>query len=144
VLAAGLGDHVVVDSAGTGAWHVGHGMDPRARAVLDAAGYPHEHVARRIEPDWLRGETPADLLVAMDTANFADLAAMCRTAGASAPRLRMMRSFDPRLVDLVEPDPRLDVPDPYYGGPAGFGLVLDLIEKAADGLVGGLLGMLRG
>ena len=32
-----------------------------------------------------------------------------------------------------------EVPDPYYGGPAGFERVLDLIEDAADGLVRELL-----
>jgi protein-tyrosine phosphatase len=132
--AAGLGDRVRVDSAGTGDWHLGHPADPRALATLDAAGYPHAHVARQIRPHWLDG---IDLLLAMDEANYADLRRM--KGGADEPDLRMMRSFDPDLAHLPEPHPQLDVPDPYYGGPEGFVEVLHMIEKAADGIVDGLL-----
>jgi protein-tyrosine phosphatase len=56
-----------------------------------------------------------------------------------SPELRMMRSFDPALAHLPEPDPGLSVPDPYYGGPEGFDEVLRMIEQAADGIVDGLL-----
>jgi protein-tyrosine phosphatase len=132
---AGLADRVHVDSAGTGDWHLGHPADPRALATLDAHGYPHDHVARQIGPQWMDG---IDLLLAMDEANYADLQRM--TAGAAAPpELRMMRSFDPALAHLPEPHPDLAVPDPYYGGPEGFDEVLLMIEQAADGIVDGLL-----
>jgi protein-tyrosine phosphatase len=133
--AAGLGDRVVVDSAGTGDWHLGHPADPRALAALDAAGYPHDHVARQIAPHWM---DDIDLLLAMDEANYADLQRMVARSGAD-PELRMMRSFDPELAHLPEPHPELAVPDPYYGGPEGFTEVLHMIEKAADGIVDGLL-----
>jgi protein-tyrosine phosphatase len=131
---AGLGDRVQVDSAGTGDWHLGHPADPRALSTLDAHGYPHDHVARQIAPHWMDG---IDLLLAMDEANYADLQAML--AGADTPELRMMRSFDPALAHLPEPHPELSVPDPYYGGPEEFDEVLRMIEKAADGIVDGLL-----
>lgn len=137
---AGLADEVVVDSAGTGGWHVGHDMDPRSRTVLDVHGYPHAHTARQFTAAWL-GTGAADLLLAMDAANYDDLLALVRRAGSPAS-LRMLRSFDPELAHLVEPDPRLDLPDPYYGDAAGFDDMLSMIEKAADGLVGGLPGML--
>jgi protein-tyrosine phosphatase len=132
---AGLADRVQVDSAGTGDWHLGHPADPRALATLDAHGYPHDHVARQITPDWMDG---IDLLLAMDEANYRDLRAMIG-GSAEAPELRMMRSFDPALAHLPEPDPGLSVPDPYYGGPEGFDEVLQMIEQAADGIVDGLL-----
>ena len=132
---AGLSDRVVVDSAGTGDWHLGHPADPRALATLDAAGYPHDHVARQIAPHWMDG---IDLLLAMDEANYADLARMLPDDG-SGPELRMMRSFDPSLAHRPEPHPDLAVPDPYYGGPEGFTEVLHMIEEAADGLVDDLL-----
>jgi protein-tyrosine phosphatase len=132
---AGLADRVLVDSAGTGDWHLGHPADPRALATLDAHGYPHDHVARQISPDWMDG---IDLMLAMDEANYRDLRAMMGGSGQS-PELRMMRSFDPALAHLPEPDPALSVPDPYYGGPEGFDEVLRMIEQAADGIVDGLL-----
>ena len=132
---AGLGEQVAVDSAGTGDWHLGHPADPRALATLDAAGYPHDHVARQIAPHWMDG---IDLLLAMDEANYRDLARMLPTDGG--PELRMFRSFDPALAGLQEPHPDLAVPDPYYGGPEGFVEVLHMIEQAADGIVDDLLG----
>lgn len=132
---AGLADRVQVDSAGTGDWHLGHPADPRALATLDAHGYPHDHVARQIAPHWMDG---IDLLLAMDEANYADLARMLPSGGAG-PELRMMRSFDPALAHLSEPHAELSVPDPYYGGPEGFDEVLRMIEQAADGIVDGLL-----
>ncbi len=130
---AGLGGRVVVDSAGTGDWHLGHPADPRALDALDAAGYPHDHVARQIRPHWF---DDLDLVLAMDESNYRDL---LRMRPSSAPELRMMRAFDPALAHLPEPNPALDVPDPYYGGPEGFAEVLAMIESAADGLVTELL-----
>lgn len=139
ITAAGFADQVVVDSAGTGAWHIGHDMDPRSRAVLDAHGYVHNHRARQIGPGWLQAANGPDLLLAMDAANVADLDRMIRGAGTADPKLRMLRSFDPDLADIAEPDERLDLADPYYGGPADFTHMLRAIEKAADGFVDGLL-----
>ena len=133
--AAGLADQVVVDSAGTGDWHLGQGADPRSLAVLDAHGYEHDHTARQITPNWF---AEIDLVLAMDEANYADLQRLIARSGQE-PQLRMMRSYDPNLSQLAEPHPDLDVPDPYYGGPEGFEAVLTMIEQAADGVVSGLL-----
>ena len=132
---AGLADRVLVDSAGTGDWHLGGPADPRALATLDGAGYPLDHVARQINPQWFER---VDLVLAMDEANYADLRRMM-ARDTTGTELRMMRSFDPALAHLAEPHPALSVPDPYYGGPEGFVEVLHMIEKAADGLVDGLL-----
>lgn len=138
VAAAGLDGVVSVDSAGTGDWHLGHPADPRARATLTAAGYPLDHAARQITPDWM-GDI--DLLLAMDQANYADLEAMLDTSGlaeADRPALRMFRSYDPDLAHLPEPHADLAVPDPYFGDTDGFADSLRMIEKAADGIVDGL------
>ncbi|OYW32690.1 MAG: phosphotyrosine protein phosphatase, partial [Methyloversatilis sp. 12-65-5] len=45
-----------------------------------------------------------------------------------------------QLADSLDED---EVPDPYYGGPAGFERVLDLIEHAADGLIRDLARQLK-
>lgn len=128
---AGLDDLVDVDSAGTGDWHLGLGADPRTLATLDDHGYSHDHTARQITEDWM---AEVDLLLAMDEANYRDLARMIERS-AGEPDLRMMRSFDPELSHLPEPHPDLAVPDPYYGGADGFVDVLRMIERASDGLV---------
>lgn len=131
VAAAGLGELVVVDSAGTGDWHIGGPADPRARATLDSADYVHDHRARQIDATWM---TDIDLLLAMDSSNFANLQAMVEQSGVDVD-LRMFRSFDPALAHLDAPHPDLDVPDPYYGSNDGFTEVLEMLERAADALV---------
>jgi protein-tyrosine phosphatase len=124
--AAGLQDRVIVDSAGTGDWHVGGGMDRRARAELARRGYDGAaHRARQVAPSWL---AERDLVLAMDQQNAADLRRMAGGGPAERDRVRLLRSFDPRS------GPGAEVPDPYYGEGASFGLVLDLIEAAAAGL----------
>lgn len=130
--AAGLGDRVVVDSAGTGDWHLGHDADHRAVATLDAHGYPPlGHASRQIDETWFE---EIDLVLAMDSNNFAALQKMVDRS-ASDVELRMMRSFDPQVAHLESPHAELDVPDPYYGEDDGFTEVLRMIERAADALV---------
>jgi protein-tyrosine phosphatase len=115
---AGLGDRVVVHSSGTGDWHVGRPMDPRAAATLLAAGYdPSRHRARQYDDTW-----PAehDLVLAMDESNLEDL-------GGRSDRVGLFRDPDPEGPG--------EVPDPYYGGADGFDEVLAIIERTSDALV---------
>ncbi len=131
VAAAGFGDLVLVDSAGTGDWHIGHDADPRSISTLISHDYELDHSARQINADWF---ADLDLILAMDSTNYANLQIMAAQAGVEAD-IRMMRSFDPALAHLDEPHPELDVPDPYYGVDDGFVDVLKMIERAADALV---------
>ncbi len=124
--AAGLHGRVRVSSAGTGDWHVGEPMDPRAAAELRAAGYdPSRHRARQVDVGWFGAH---DLLLAMDLANHADLLALAPTAEGKH-RVAMFRAWDP------EHDPAAEVPDPWYGGPDGFAEVLTMVERTAAVLV---------
>jgi len=123
---AGLGDRVVVESAGTGGWHVGGPADERALETLRAHGYDGDaHVARQFDTEWFADR---DLIVAMDGENLRALRRMAPPD--SAGKLAMLRSFDP----AASPDD-LDVPDPYHGGSAGFDHVLALVEAACQGLL---------
>lgn len=128
---AGLSHLVEVDSAGTGDWHVGHGADPRSVEILLRHGYDIEHAARQITHDWIED---IDLILVMDTSNYADVQGLMDLSGAQT-EMRMFRAFDPQCADIAEPDPELDVPDPYFGGEEGFEIVLDMIERAANGLI---------
>ena len=125
--AAGLGDGVDVESAGTGGWHVGHPPDERATAAARARGIALESRAQRFEPGHF---DDFELILAMDRQNLADLRALAPDPGAAA-KLHLFREFDPEAVAAGE----LEVPDPYYGGEDGFEDVLDIVERAADGLV---------
>ncbi|WP_084959298.1 low molecular weight protein-tyrosine-phosphatase [Thermoactinospora rubra] len=123
VLRRTLADHglddVVVESAGTGGWHVGEPMDERALAVLTAHGYDgSSHRARQFARDWF---DRFDLVLAMDSENLRALRRM-------SDNVRLFRSFDPNAPEGAE------VPDPYYGGPEGFEEVLRQVKAASEGL----------
>jgi protein-tyrosine phosphatase len=124
---AGLSGQVTVDSAGTGGWHVGGGMDSRAAATLTAQGYDaSRHRARQITAGWVDPAHPSDghdLLLAMDATHLGELL----DSGADPDRVRMFRDFDPI-------DPGADVPDPYSGGDDGFEEVLAMIERSSETL----------
>jgi protein-tyrosine phosphatase len=133
VVREGLDDLVLVDSAGIGAWHVGDGADPRTVRVLADHGYDGAaHRAQQVTRDWFgagRDDAP-DVLVAMDAGHHDALVRLAPDA-----EVVMLRSFEPGLADLRPGDPRLDVPDPYYGDRSGFVDVLTMIEAATPGLL---------
>ncbi|GCD90393.1 low molecular weight protein-tyrosine-phosphatase [Nocardioides sp. LS1] len=121
---AGLDDRVEVASSGTGGWHVGDPMDRRAAATLAAAGYdPSRHRAQQYDDSWLGA---FDLVLAMDDSNLSDISV--GGIGGGDDRVRLFRDFDP--VDTGG-----EVPDPYYGGPAGFEEVLTMVERTAATIV---------
>ncbi len=134
---AGLEAWVRVDSAGTDGWHIGEGADPRAMQTLRDAGYDLAHSGRQITTEWFVEPGRPDLLLTMDSSNYATVVALAPDE-AARERVRMMRSFDPALAGLPAGDPRLDVPDPWYGDHDGFADVLAMLEAAADGLVADL------
>jgi protein-tyrosine phosphatase len=130
---AGLADAVAVDSAGTYGGHVGDPPDARAQRHAKARGIDLSRLrARRVTEDDFRR---FDLVLAMDDDNLTALAAL-RPADGVEPRL--LTSFARRGAAAR------DVPDPYYGGPQGFDLVLDLIDDACDGLLEHLQARLEG
>ncbi len=121
---AGLSKEVEIDSAGTHAYHVGEPPDPRSRKVAAERGYELGKLrARRVATaDFLR----FDLILAMDRDNLA----MLRDACPEEEQHRLGL-----LLDYARHTQEDEVPDPYYGGPAGFERVLDMIEDACEGLV---------
>jgi protein-tyrosine phosphatase len=136
---AGLDGEVVVDSAGTGDWHVGQRMEGHARAELSRRGYDGSvHRARQIEPSWLARR---DLVLAMDQHNLADLRRMAGRAGADSDRIRLFGE-----AGGLRPDASgsVDIPDPYGGDSAEFSAVLDLVEAASRQIAAQLTELLAG
>lgn len=125
----GLADRVYVDSAGTHGYHEGEGADRRARMSAAMRGIDlGDHVARGVRQDDF---DTYDLILAMDRENLAELVE--RAPVPARARIRLFMEF---AVPAQTGHPRLEeVPDPYYGGPAGFDRVLDLIEVASAGLL---------
>lgn len=120
----GIADRFLVDSAGTGAWHVGERADPRSIAMGESMGCRMEMRARQIRAQDFE---EFDLLLAMDRANLRDLQTIARRYGFETD-LRLMREFDSHGTGE-------DVPDPYYGGPDGFRDVADMLERSCRGLL---------
>jgi len=111
-----------IDSAGTHGYHVGHPADPRMQAAANSRGYRLESLARRVESgDFQR----FDLIVAMDDDNYEILSEL--DPGGPARLVRM--------CDYSEAINAAEVPDPYYGGAAGFKHVLDILEDACASLL---------
>ena len=119
-----LADSVVIDSAGTHAYHVGEQPDKRAAQAAARRGIDmSSQRARRVaEADF----EEFDLVLAMDHDNYEELGAVCPPGHEG--KLRLFLDFAPDVTER-------EVPDPYYGGPGGFERVLDLVEMAAAGLL---------
>jgi protein-tyrosine phosphatase len=124
---AALEGSVELDSAGTGAWHVGSPPDARAVDAARARGITLEGIARQVRPDDF---DDFDLILAMDRSNLRELRQLADGAAGRA-KLRLLREFDPAGAG----DQDLEVPDPYYGAAGGFDEVLDLVQAACTGLL---------
>lgn len=114
------GVEAVVDSAGTGDWHVGRPADPRSIEVARQHGVRLRGKARQLIR---RDFADYDIILAMDSQNAAEARALAGSPGAEA-RVRLMRDFDPQA-------PGADVPDPYLGGKEGFESMFELLERSA-------------
>lgn len=141
--AAGLGDEVTVCSRGVSDEEAGNRIDRRARAVLLAHGYPggDGHVARQVTADELER---CDLVLAMTAGHAEVLRRMSERAGTDVP-VMLYRRFDPTALQVGERDEyRLDIDDPWYGGPREFEVCLAQVEAGADGVVTRVREMLHG
>lgn len=129
VLESGMQDSVFIDSAGTHDYHVGKPPDERSRKAALRRGYDLSALrARQVaREDFDR----FDRVLAMDSTNQLHLAGMC--IPANAHKLQMVTKYATHYVES-------EVPDPFYGGPAGFELVLDMLEDASAGLLASLRG----
>ena len=124
---AGLGDRIVVDSAGTHDYHVGRPPDERAQQHAARRGY--DLSAQRARQLKAQDFDDFGLVLVMDDANEQAARALCPPA--QRHRLRRLTAFCSRLRAS-------DVRDPYYGGAAGFEAVLDLVEDTCDGVLAAL------
>jgi protein-tyrosine phosphatase len=125
---AGVADKYEVDSAGTGAWHVGEQPDERMRRVAKQRGFQYDGRARKFKKNDLEY---FDLVVAMDGDNRSHLLSLARTAKQRA-KIRLLREFDP------QGGVNAPVPDPYYGGIDGFEKTYNIVERSVRSLLNAL------
>ena len=121
---AGWEERIIADSAGTHAYHSGEGPDRRGMEAADRRGYSLKGLrSRRV-----RGSDfdEFDYILVMDDDNLAKMHEVAEDGQGGNVHL---------FLDFAESSTLTEVPDPYYGGLAGFERVLDLVEEASAGLL---------
>ena len=123
---AGLSQQIKVDSCGTASYHTGSRPDSRMLAALERAGFAYGgHRARTFR----RADfADFDLIIPQDHCNEEDILALARNSADAAKVKGMWTWFDAAETEK-------DVPDPYYGGPAGFDAVVALLTRASQRLL---------
>ena len=128
---AGLGDRVLVSSAGTSAEELGNGMHPRTVAVLRRNGHVDtgwsEHAARRFD---LSEFDEVDLVLPVDHVHVERLQGLARDDRDRA-KIRLFRSFDPAAIEAGE----LGMDDPWYGTDPAYDQTYAEVAAAIPGIV---------
>ncbi len=121
---AGLEEFIMCDSAGTYGYHAGQNADARMQSHAIKRGYDLTSISRKIIKDDFKD---FDYIIAMDNSNYDDLISFAQIAEDRAKIYK--------IIDFCSTMSPSEVPDPYYGGDAGFEEVLDILEDATNGLL---------
>lgn len=115
-------DKFVVDSAGTGNWHVGKQPDSRSIATakkngLDISSQKGKHFTPQHFEEF-------DYIYVMDGSNYDDVLFLAKSDDH--------KKKVSRILDELFPGDNVDVPDPYYGLQNGFDMVYEMLDEATD------------
>jgi protein-tyrosine phosphatase len=116
---------VVVDSAGTGHWHIGNKPDPRSIEVakkhqLDITNQRGRQFSKQDFDNF-------DYIFVMDTSNKENVLSLARN-DSDKEKVHL-------ILDELFPNENVDVPDPYYGGGQGFENVYQMLDEACESFV---------
>ena len=125
-----LENFFVVDSAGTGSWHVGNLPDQRMRTTALSRGIELTSRARQIEENDLY---EFDHILVMDKDNLNAVKSLIKDD------MHTMNSKIKLILSYSKKSQLDEVPDPYYGGQNGFEKVLDLLNDAIEELIDSLI-----
>ena len=119
----GIGNQFIVDSAGTGSWHVGKKADSRMRFAAKQRNINITSNARQIREDDFR---KFKYILVMDDSNFNNVIDLKnRVKGSDFAKILKIQDFSSIFNEK-------EVPDPYFGGDAGFDHVLDILEDSVS------------
>ena len=122
----GLTDRFIVDSAGTGSWHIGKKSDIRMRIAAEKRNVKILSRARQINSSDFE---IFNYILTMDNSNFNNVKDLKNRNNlsnfANIKKIQDYRS----AFELKE------VPDPYFGGEEGFDDVLDILEDSVSGFL---------
>jgi len=122
----GLNDNFIVDSAGTGSWHIGKKADSRMRIAAQKRGVVISSRARQISA---KDFEEFNYILAMDDSNFENINNLkIRKSLSDFSSINKIQKFRSRFEEI-------EVPDPYFGGDEGFDHVLDILEDSVSGFL---------
>ncbi len=117
----GFDKQFVVDSAGTGSWHVGKKADSRMRFAAQKRNINITSNARQIKEDDF---SKFNYILVMDNSNFNNVLELKnRVKGSDFAKILKIQDFASIFKEK-------EVPDPYFGGDDGFDHVLDILEDS--------------
>jgi protein-tyrosine phosphatase len=115
-------DKFLIDSAGTGNWHVGKQPDERSIATAKKNGFDISNQRGRHfkqnDFDYY------DYIFVMDGSNYDDVVKLAKTEDQKK-KVQL-------ILNELFPDENVDVPDPYYGLQNGFDTVYEMLDEACD------------
>ena len=114
---------IYCDSAGTSAFHQGHKADPRMREHGEKRGFSLLSISRPLTTEDF---DEFDHIICMDESNYQNSIELC-------PNEELKKKVK-KMCQFAKSHDDEDVPDPYYGGDAGFIYVFELLEDACQGL----------
>ena len=122
----GLTDGFIVDSAGTGGWHIGKKADYRMRIAAERRDINIESRARQFNS---KDFEKFNYILAMDDSNFRNIEDLKnKTASSDFASIIKIQNFRSVFNER-------EVPDPYFGGDEGFDYVLDILEDSVNGFL---------
>lgn len=115
-------DKFLVDSAGTGSWHVGHTPDKRSISTAKKNGLDITNQRGR---QFTRNDFDSfDYIFVMDSSNYRDVIHLAQNENHKE-KVQL-------ILDAVFPNENVDVPDPYYGTTNGFDIVFQMLDEACE------------
>tara|TARA_Y100001970_G_scaffold132360_1_gene163284 strand:+ start:18845 stop:19318 length:474 start_codon:yes stop_codon:yes gene_type:complete len=126
----GIADKFIVDSAGTGSWHVGKGADERMKLAAQKRNVDIKSKARQIRIDDFK---KFNYILTMDDSNYRDVLKMKNNeSSVDFSKIIRIQEF---ALNFTEKE----VPDPYFGGDEGFDNVLNILEDSISGFLKSLI-----
>ena len=115
---------VEVDSAGTSNYHLGE--HPDRRTIANAKNHNLDISKLKARQFKVNDFDSFDKIFAMDSSNYNDIVALARNEHDNQ-KVNL-------LLNVINPELNMSVPDPYFGGEQGFETVFVLIENACDAI----------
>ena len=117
-------DKFIVDSAGTGHWHVGKQPDQRSIDIAKKNGLDITYQKGRLFN--VSDFDSSDYIYVMDSNNYDDVVKLARTDD-DRKKVKM-------ILDELFPGEKVDVPDPYFGLQNGFDTVYNMLDQACENI----------